>query len=114
SNPPQPTPEITLAAENDRRTLWGEWWLSIILVMVIGFSAYRVGASSGLVRWGIRWSLASVIAGLAVYNYILLRLPGVALLFPQGPTLIGITLSVFCGSLIGWLMAFLFQRIFRS
>ncbi len=114
SNPPQPTQEITPVAENETRTLWGAWWLSIVLVMVIGFGAYRVGASSGLVRWGIRWSLASVITGLAVYNYILLRLPGVALVFPQGPTLIGIALSVFCSALIGWLLAFLFQRFFHS
>lgn len=114
SNPAQPTQEITPVAENDSHNLWGEWWLSIILVLVIGFIAYRVGATAGLVRWGIRWSLASTITGLAVYNYILLSLPGVALVFPQGPTLIGIAFSVLCGSLLGWLAAFMFQRIFRS
>jgi hypothetical protein len=73
-----------------------------------------MGATAGLVRWGIRWGLAAVITGLTVYNYLLLHLPGVDLLFPQGLSLSGVGLSVLFGSLFGWLAAFLFHRFFRS
>ncbi|MFN2113309.1 MAG: glycoside hydrolase family 3 N-terminal domain-containing protein, partial [Anaerolineales bacterium] len=111
----QPTQQEAPPTNLDEpQSLWGEWWLSVLLVLGIGFGAYRTGATAGLVRWGIRWGLAAVITGLTVYNYLLLHLPGVDLLFPQGLSLSGVGLSVLFGSLFGWLAAFLFHRFFRS
>ena len=103
-------------AENEEFTTgtWGDWGLSLFLILLVSVIAYQTGASSGLVRWGIRWSLSGLIAGLGIYNYILLELPGVAAVFPNGVSRFALAVSVLFASLIGWLLAYLYQRIFNS
>ena len=86
-------------------------YLIIIFVSVI---AYQLGASYGTVRWGIRWSLASLISGLFIYNYLVLDLPGVSLIFPDGLSRIELGLSVLVGSLLAWLLAFLYRYFFDA
>ena len=93
---------------------WGDWGLSLFLILLVSVIAYQTGASSGLVRWGIRWSLSGLIAGLGIYNYIILELPGVVALFPNGVSRFALASSVLFASLIGWFLAYLYQRIFNA
>ncbi len=52
---------------------WRDWGVSLLLIVIVSVIAYQAGAASGLVRWGIRCSLSSLIAGLFIYNYIILN-----------------------------------------
>jgi beta-N-acetylhexosaminidase len=97
-----------------REAPWRDWGFSFILIVIVSLIAYQTGATAGLVRWGMRWSLSSFIIGLIVYNYVILALPGVSALFPNGPTRLGLGLLVCTGSLLGWLIAYLYQRIFNA
>ncbi len=100
--------------EEPQTPSWRNWGFSLIVIVFISVIAYQVGASSGLVRWGIRWSLSSLIAGLFIYNYITLELPGVVSLFPNGVSRISLGLCVLLGSSLAWLFAFLYQKFFDS
>ena len=93
---------------------WRNWLFSLVVIIFVSVIAYQVGATSGLVRWGIRWSLASLITGLFIYNYIVLDLPGVALIYQNGVTRLGLGLGVLIGSLLAWFFAFLYQKFFDS
>ncbi|HDD61030.1 MAG TPA: hypothetical protein ENF22_00695 [Chloroflexi bacterium] len=103
-------------SENDEVSalLWRSWLFSLFVIIFVSVIAYKVGATIGLVRWGIRWSLASFITGLFIYNYIVLDLPGVALIYPNGVSRLGLGLGVLVGSLLAWLFAFLYQKFFDS
>ncbi len=100
--------------EEPQTPSWRNWGFSLIVIVFISVIAYQVGSSSGLVRWGIRWSLSSLIAGLFIYNYITLELPGVVSLFPNGVSRISLGLCVLLGSSLAWLFAFLYQKFFDS
>ncbi|MCD6425065.1 MAG: hypothetical protein J7L35_06125 [Anaerolineales bacterium] len=102
--------------ENDEASTlpWRSWLFSLVVIIIVSVIAYQVGATSGLVRWGIRWSLASFITGLFFYNYIVLDLPGVSLIYPNGVSRLGLVLGVLVGSLLAWLFAFLYQIFFDS
>jgi beta-N-acetylhexosaminidase len=107
---PSPTDSGQAQINQEHPSLWGEWIISLLIVLVIGVAAYQTGASSGLVSWGIRWSLTSVICGLAAYNYVLLGFPGTRSVYANGVSTLGISLVVLVGSCTGWLMAFLIHR----
>jgi len=51
---------------------------------------------------------------LFIYNYIVLDLPGVVLIYPNGVSRLGLGLGVLFGSLLSWLVAFLYQKFFDS
>lgn len=107
-----PSPQGTNLA--DSSSLWLEWVFSLVLVLIISIIAYQVGASTGVVLWGIRWSLSSLIGGIAAYNYLMLNLPGVDLVFPEGVTRLGLFFTVCGASLLGWLLFYLYQKLFES
>jgi beta-N-acetylhexosaminidase len=91
-------------------SIWFDWIFSMGIILIIATIAYQVGSNSGIVLWGIRWFLSCLISGLAVYNYLLLNLPGVKLIFPEGVTHLGLFISVCIFALLGWLLAYLFQK----
>lgn len=118
---PADTPSATegltsILPENndDPESAWRDWLFALIAIVFVAVIAYQVGATMGLVRWGIRWGLTSLIAGLFIYNYIILDLPGVALIFPNQVTRLGLGLAVLFTSLIAWILAFLYQKIADS
>ena len=126
--PPSPTAEILLSSpttpiENEPSTqpsklsefssLWLEWVFSLVLILIISLVAYQVGTNTGIVLWGIRWFLSCLIGGMAAYNYLLLNLPGVDLIFPEGVTRIGLFFTVSGASLLSWLFAYLYQKLFE-
>lgn len=96
---------------NAQSSSWRDWAFSLVVIAFVSVIAYQVGASSGLVRWGIRWSLSSLIAGFFIYNYITLGLPGIDMVFPNGVSRVGLGLCVLIGSSLAWLIAFLYQKI---
>jgi hypothetical protein len=76
-------------------------------------TAYRIGAVAGIVRQGILWAISASIGGLFLYNYILLKLPGLGIIPLPDPTSPLLSLYALMGSLIGWLVAYLSQKIRR-
>jgi len=90
---------------------WLEWGFSLVIILIISIIAYQVGANTGIVLWGIRWFLACLISGIAAYNYLLLNLPGVDLIFPGGVTHFRLYITVSGASLFGWLLAYLYQKL---
>jgi beta-N-acetylhexosaminidase len=109
------SPEEALTSDSSetaqpQTSSWRDWAFSLIVIVFVSVIAYQVGATSGLVRWGIRWSLSSLIAGLFIYNYITLGLPGVDTIFPNGVSRVGLGLWILLGSCLAWLIAFLYQK----
>ena len=119
--PPTPSPTNEAASPGqqtnrfvDRSSIWRDWVISAIIILGFSVIAYQVGSTSGIVLWGIRWFLSCLISGLAAYNYLLLNLPGVSLVFPEGITRIGLFSIVGGFSLFGWLCAYLYQMLFDA
>jgi len=108
------TTDSPLETEEPQTVSWRNWGFSLIVIIFISVIAYQVGATSGLVRWGIRWSLSSLITGLFTYSYITLELPGVGSLFPNGISRISLGLCVLLGSSLAWFFALLYQKFFDS
>jgi len=109
----EPT-DIPSETEELQASPWRNWGFSLIIIVFISVIAYQVGATSGLVRWGIRWSLSSLIVGFLIYNYVTLELPGVRFFFPDDASRISLGLCVLLGSSLGWLIAFIYQKFFDS
>ncbi len=93
---------------------WRLWLISLIIIVTLSLIAYQAGAMYGIVRWGIKWSFSSFISGLFVYNYLMLDLPGVSWLISNTNPTLSMGLAVLVGSLTGWLLAFLYQRLHSS
>jgi len=94
--------------------VWRSWLFSLILMGIVSVLAYRFGAISGTVRGGIIWGISSLIGGLFFYNYTLLNLPGIELLFPNGISTLSVGITVGIGSLTGWASVFVFQQMIKS
>lgn len=125
-SPSSGTPNVSPSAANEDNqsndkpyflvnspTTWLEWLYSMIIILILAVIAYQAGSNAGIVLWGIRWFLSCLISGIAAYNYLVLQLPGVNLLFPEGVTRIGLFLVVAVAALLGWLFAYLFQKYFE-
>jgi len=106
-------PSQPLTSEENSSS-WRLWIISLIIIVTISLIAYQAGAKYGIVRWGIKWSFSSFISGLFVYNYLMLDLPGVSLLISNTNPTLSMGLAVLVGSLSGWLLAYLYQRLHSS
>jgi len=93
---------------------WQLWIISLVIIVTISLIAYQAGAMLGIVRWGIKWGFSAFISGLFVYNYLMLDLPGAYFILPNNTSTLGTGLSVFVGSLTGWLLAYLYHRFYSS
>jgi len=107
----EPPSFIDLETENP---IWRSWLISLILLAMISIIAYRFGAIAGMVREGIIWGISSTIGGLLIYNYMLLDLPGIEQLFPDGLSTVSVGISVVIGSLAGWALAFIYLQVVKS
>jgi hypothetical protein len=108
NEPSQPLPS------EENSSSWRLWLISLIIIVTLSLIAYQAGAMYGIVRWGIKWSFSSFISGLFVYNYLMLDLPGVSWLISNTNPTLSMGLAVLVGSLTGWLLAFLYQRLHSS
>ena len=97
---PQPTPDPTENGGQAGAQYW-YWLLANAIIFAIAWGAARTGALMGQVRWGIRWALSAVIAGLLLYTYTAVTLPGTAWVIEryQHWGLLGAALA---GALLGW------------
>lgn len=81
---PSPTPTVTLpppviptppTQETNNLNL-ADWFVAIMLAVIISASSYRLAALIGQVRWGVRSGFFALIGGLIAYSYLALALPG--------------------------------------
>ncbi len=106
-----PTPAVPGDGSDSSDTIWRYWLLSILATGTVAMIAYQVGASFGLVRWGIRWSFSALIGGLFLYNYLMFNLPGSAWILGRESLLLRWGASSAVGALLGWIISYLIQRI---
>ena len=99
---PPPTPIPTPASPPDApSTGLRDWFLGILIIAVVAWSASRTGALMGHVRAGIRWGFSAIITGLLTYTYGSLSLPGSAWVMDTNQHW-GLLLLAFIGALFGW------------
>lgn len=101
------TPTLTLTPVPPRtgRPLFGEWVLSILVIMASAVLAYGLGFLWwGTIRWGMRWSLCAISGGLLAYLYLAAGLPGSAS-WVRGAGTGGILGATFGGVIFGWVVA---------
>ena len=91
---------------------WRLWAVSLFISITVSLIAYQVGAIAGWVRWGIKWGFSAFIAGIFVYNYLMLNFPGASWLLSDPISAFKLGISVLFGTLFGWLVAYVYQRLF--
>ena len=102
STPPPP--------ENRTRPDVIDWVFAFLTTLFIGLIAFRVGTTTGQVRWSIRWALFTLIGGLLTYIYISLALPGSTLVLNTAGR-IGILSIASAGSGIGWGLGLIWRAL---
>jgi len=101
---PEPTPE---PPQNGEQGEFQYWVLANVIIFAVAWGASRTGALMGQVRWGIRWGLSAIIAGLLLYTYTAVTLPGAAWVIERYQQL-GLLVTAFMGALLGWGVSALF------
>jgi beta-N-acetylhexosaminidase len=95
-----------------RRTDLGDWALSVLVALILGWLAYQVGARQGQVRWGLHSGLGALLGALSGYTYLALDAPGVQPLLEAGGRG-AVILVVVAVALLGWGIAWSAHRIRR-
>ena len=87
-----------------------DWLMAILMVAVLSWLTFRLGAMIGQTRWGLRAASLAATGGLMGYNYLLLNLPGSQTFLENSRswavfwvTLAGIVLGLFTAGV--WKMA---------
>jgi beta-N-acetylhexosaminidase len=87
-----------------------EWLLAIFTIAGGSLTAYFIGMRVYSIRWGIRWGLCTILAGLLVYLYLALDLPGgFAWLNLTGTS--GLLLGILLFMALGWVIGFLWHGL---
>jgi beta-N-acetylhexosaminidase len=81
---PTPTPTVTLPppvvstppSQDTNNLNLMDWFVAMLLAVIIAGSSYRMAALIGQVRWGIRSGFFALIGGLIAYSYLALAMPG--------------------------------------
>ncbi|MEA3351764.1 MAG: glycoside hydrolase family 3 N-terminal domain-containing protein [Chloroflexota bacterium] len=95
---PQPTPELEDTVQHPEIQ---DWLLALVIISIIAWAAARTGALMGQVRWGARWGLSAVIAGLLTYTFATLSLAGTTWAIETHQHWC-VLLFAFLGALLGW------------
>ncbi len=106
-----PTTEIGDDSSNTQSSkdiTFGDWILSILVILGGGFAAYIIGYRLYAIRWGIRWGLCVVTGGLVSYLYMVLNLPGASSLLNLAGTS-GLMLLIFFFMILGWMIGFIWH-----
>ncbi len=98
---PTPTPTPTVDAEEPSESGVGNWFLTLLLVWGSAVGIAWVGKQRASLRWGVRWGLLAVVAGLTAYIFLTLNWLGEDNWFIKAGTP-GILLGCLIGVLIGW------------
>ncbi|HEY9075097.1 MAG TPA: hypothetical protein VIO61_01045, partial [Anaerolineaceae bacterium] len=108
-----PTPTPTLAPKPVVSATFGDWTLSLLIILISAVAVYWLGVLIASVRWGLRWGLLAVFGGFVAYNYLALKLPGSQGWLESYGTVgvLAVTfLGVLAGLLAGWLWHWLSNR----
>jgi hypothetical protein len=85
-----------------------EWLLAAFTISAGSLVAYYTGMKVYSIRWGIRWGLCTVLAGLLCYLYIVAGLPGgKAWLGLSGTS--GLLFAILLFMALGWVAGFLWH-----
>ena len=90
------------------RASFTDWVLAVAVSLFISLFAYQLGSASVNVRWGVRWALWAFIGGMISISYMSLGLSGSAGLI-ESWGIWGVVFATFLGSVIGWLIAWLWR-----
>jgi hypothetical protein len=85
-----------------------EWLLAAFTVTAGALVAYYTGMKIYSIRWGIRWGLCTILAGLVCYLYIVLDLPGGKAWFELTRTS-GLLFAILLFMGLGWVAGFLWH-----
>ncbi|MBT3240494.1 MAG: hypothetical protein HON98_01245 [Chloroflexi bacterium] len=105
---PEPTETTPISGQNSfEETLSqgkiaeGHWLLLIMVNLFIALFAYQLGATTGRVRWGIRWALTAMIGGLLIITFLSFGMNGSAEFIVEFK-LWGVVILTVIGALLGW------------
>jgi beta-N-acetylhexosaminidase len=73
---PTPTIIVTYSPLDQGHPGFTSWLATVVLLGVYGFLAYWLGKRLAGTGWGVRSAICVVLGGLAVYTYLVIRLPG--------------------------------------
>jgi len=109
---PSPTPEITPSPALDERDTpdFITWLISMILIWAIAAGIYFLGQSRLSIVWGLRWGLLAAVGGILMYIYLSLGFPASQLIMSGG--MVGMLSAIGAGSLAGWGIGWIWQRLF--
>ena len=104
---PSPTPVMegpNSTLEEGYINAW-HWVLLILVTSFISLFAYQIGATSGKVRWGVRWGLSAFIGGMlatAFFSFGLAGSPGFIIQYRIWGLVIATALLALVGWGVGW------------
>jgi beta-N-acetylhexosaminidase len=108
--PQAPDPNNIVDPANHDQTTISDWFVIGLVALLAGLFAYQIGVNQRSVRWGIRWSLTTLLGGVLGGTYLALTLPGTReLLFGWGSW--GVMSVVLFGAGLGWLAGWRWQRV---
>ncbi len=91
-----------------------DWLLSLLAAWGAAAGFFWLGrATTSSLRWAVRWGLLAAAGGLLVYTYLAAGLPGGQRVLETSGTGVLVWLTL-CGSLLGWLAGFVWQRLTRE
>lgn len=107
---PMPTPVNDMVSPEGYPRI-GAWMLA--LLTLAGGAALVFWAASNLIspRWALRFALCALIGGLAMYNYLVLGLPGAADWIASGAGAFGILTLTFSGEVLGIVVAWVWMKV---
>lgn len=112
---PTPTQEATATqtptavVEENKTAGVGDWFLTLLLVWTSAVGITWIGKRRVSLRWGVRWGLLAVVAGLSAYTFIALGWLSEENWFARAGTP-GILIGCLIGVLIGWGIGWLWLR----
>lgn len=109
---PTSTPDVEEFTEAvpHRLPSMADWFLAVLITGVFSSSIYLLTSQYNLLLWGIRSAFLALLGGLSFYTYLALGLPGSQRILEDTGSwgVMGITLT---GAIIGWLIAWSWQRL---
>ncbi len=88
----------------------GDWFISLLVAWGAAAGFFWLGRATSSLRWAVRWGLLAAAGGLLVYTYLAAGLPGgQGVIDSNGTGILG--WLTFTGSLAGWLVGFIWQRL---
>ncbi len=114
TEPPTPTVVPTIQTvepvEPPSRPQFADWIMAVLVSAAISWSAYRLSALIGQVRWGVRSGFLTMIGGLLAYSYLALQMPGSEELLKNSVSR-GVFLITLLGAGLGLLITWLWRAL---